>query len=103
MKSFEFFGHSDDVFCVTGACSHEQNGSNKLTYLLRDASDGLNRVLISGEYTGQSDCWAITIEPWSEDNLPMEGWKFEYIPRNYGGQLFVSTPDDVECSIYEHQ
>lgn len=101
MKKFEFFGHSDDLFCVTGNCLEEQSGFGKLAYELRDAESSESLLIIYGEYAVNSDCWAITIEPTCEAVLPLSNWTFEYNPKDYGCQLIVTTPDNVECHTYE--
>ncbi len=101
MKKFEFFGHSDDLFCVSGDFLEEQSDNGKMSYVLRDTSRGGNLLLISGEYSMSSGCWSITLEPLNEALLPLSGWSFEYNPKDYGCQLIVITPASVECCIYE--
>ncbi len=101
MKKFEFFGHSDDLFCVAGDCLEEQSGNGRITYELSDTGSSESLLFISGEYSSNSDCWAITIEPACEAALPLSNWIFEYNPKDYGSQLIVTTPDNVECHTYE--
>jgi hypothetical protein len=102
MKKYEFFGASDDLFCVCGSALDEQCDSSqgsKMTYSLGNEKEKV--ILIHGQYAENGDCWSITIEPVSEDLLPLAGWSFEYNPKDYGCQLFVTTPEDIECNIYQ--
>lgn len=104
MKTYEFFGASDDLFCVCGSILEEQSDSGqgkKMSYALIENETKQEVVLIHGQYAENGDCWSITIEPVSEDMLPLDGWKFEYNPKDYGCQLFVTTPENIKCQIFE--
>jgi hypothetical protein len=101
---YEFFGCSDDLFCVSGDFLEEQDDCSRgelMSYALFDVNSKSEIVLIHGQYANNGDCWTISIEPVDEQDLPLKGWSFEYNPKDYGCQLTVTTPDDIHCRIYE--
>lgn len=102
MNTFEFFGYSDDLFCVTGSFSEEQDdcaNQTKMSYLLSNGDEKV--MIVSGQYGIGGDCWAITIEPLCESLLPLKDWSFKYNPKDYGVSFIVKTPENIDCSIFK--
>lgn len=100
MKTFNFSGHSDDIFQVEGSALDEAYFYDKgesAQYKLHQEDEESAGVIISGEYTDSGN-WRISIEPIDSDvDVPLKDWHFEFSPfsNGYHNWVSVTTPDNV--------
>ncbi|MGX9522469.1 hypothetical protein ACWX0P_27240 [Vibrio mediterranei] len=99
MNRFNFFGHSDDLFCVEGDHCDQLDDSQSMTYFLRNTNKNKDVMAVSGKYTA-SYCWAVTIELLDEDSLPLNAtdWDIKFHLAAYGNSVDVICPDHIICS-----
>lgn len=96
MKTFEFYGHSDDLLVCTGPGYAEEVGCYQVPGVYRVASPGgASGLFVVGHYapTG-AGCWSVGVSPLDED-VPIPDWPIRISARGYTTVLQVDLPDDA--------
>lgn len=99
-QTFEFFGRSDDLFCLSGeSFIKEISGKEELTFGL--IQDDTVTLLVVGKYMTEKACWEVTLMSASKRHFPLEDWDFKHSRTDNGCHVIINTPDDVKWCVYE--
>lgn len=100
MKTLQFYGSSDDNFCVEGG-GHDDEINNcadgsTMAYTVKHGGEGL---IVTGQYAPESipGVWTIGVAPLDED-VPLPEWviRFSLAERGYSSMLTIEVPDGAE-------
>lgn len=99
MKTFVFYGYSDDCLEIEGAERQEKSAPDGCAWVvLRSPSEG--SLIVGGVYSPSplSDTWLIGVCPIAED-APIPQWRFSYATHRYSTELTIQCPDDTELDM----
>jgi len=100
MKKLQFYGSSDDCFCVEGG-GHDNEIDNcadgsTMAYTVKQGDAGL---IVTAQYAPEAlpGVWTIGVAPLDED-VPIPDWpmRFGLAERGYSSMLTIEVPEAVE-------
>jgi hypothetical protein len=107
MKTFRFYGASDDLFemeCNSKDIQDDEMSEDECYELTSFGDQGVETMIVAAKYCpSNTTCWMIGVVPTDED-IPIPNWpmRFSLSERGYSAQLEIDAPDNTTVRVLSH-